>query len=543
VASLPHGQAAGHPAETPAAGPQKSATSSAVASAAAGLGASSELLARLERCSNLPTLPAIAVRVLQLCQSDNLDIGQIAETLAKDPALSAKVLRLVNSPAFGLRQEVRTVPHALALLGLNAIRTLALSFSLVRDLKKSQSAGLDAYWKRSIISAVAAREIATHLRFSAPDEAFLGALLQDIGILALGRVAGRHYEKVANQAGDNHVHLAKLERDTFGADHADIGAWLIGTWHLPEPLRLAVAWSHKSTVELGSSAGTVGLHEDVIRLAKIVRLSGVVADVWGCRNTGFAMEVLKAEAPRTVGLAADELAPILSRVAAAIPQVASLFEVQLGTGEEITAVLEQATETLVMVTMRASRQIDSARQAIDSLEQKTRVLEEASTRDKLTGLFNRARFDSYLQEEFAAAAQSGKSLSLIMTDVDHFKKVNDTFGHAMGDEVLVSVAKALTGRLRPRDLIARYGGEEFVLVLPETDGPGAEVVAERIRQKIEQTPHNIGTGPGLVVTMSFGCATFNPQPYPDGGSLLKAADEALYAAKRAGRNRVHRAGS
>lgn len=69
------------------------------------------------------------------------------------------------------------------------------------------------------------------------------------------------------------------------------------------------------------------------------------------------------------------------------------------------------------------------------------------------------------------------------------------------------------------------------------------MVAERIRQKIEQTPHNIGTGPGLVVTMSFGCATFNPQPYPDGGSLLKAADEALYAAKRAGRNRVHRAGS
>lgn len=506
-----------------------------------GLAANSELRAKLERCSTLPTLPAIAVRVLQLCQSDTLDLGQIAETLAKDPALSAKVLRLVNSPAFGLRQEIRTVPHALAMLGLNAVRTLALSFSLVRELKKSQGAGLDAYWKRSIISAVAARELAVTLRFSAPDEAFLAALLQDIGILALGRVAGRHYDKVANQAGDNHARLAKLERETFGADHADIGAWLIGTWHLPEPLRWAVAWSHKLASDLEVSAAAVGLHEDIVRLAKIVRMSGVVADVWGCRNTGFAMEVLKAEAPRTVGLAADELEPVLTRVATAIPEVAGLFELPLGTPDEINSVLEQATETLVMVTMRASRQIDSARQAIDTLEQKTRVLEEASTRDKLTGLFNRARFDSYVQEEFATAQRTGKPLSLIMTDVDHFKKVNDTYGHTVGDEVLISVAKALTGRLRPRDLIARYGGEEFVLVLPETDGPGAEVVAERIRQKIEQTSHSVGSGPGLVVTMSFGCATFHPDPFFNAEALLKAADQALYTAKRTGRNRVHRA--
>jgi two-component system, sensor histidine kinase LadS len=159
-------------------------------------------------------------------------------------------------------------------------------------------------------------------------------------------------------------------------------------------------------------------------------------------------------------------------------------------------------------------------------------------RDKLTGLFNRSRFDPYIEEEFELARGSGKPLSLIMADVDHFKKVNDTYGHPTGDQVLVAVAKGLSGRLRPRDLVARFGGEEFVLVLPETDVAGALVVAERIRQKIEATSHSVAGGPPAVVTMSFGCATFGPTAYFSAAELVKAADEALYKAKHGGRNRV-----
>jgi len=221
-----------------------------------------------------------------------------------------------------------------------------------------------------------------------------------------------------------------------------------------------------------------------------------------------------------------------------MPQVAELFDLKLGTPEEISRVLEQATETLVMVTLRAARQIDSAREAIDSLQHKTRVLEEASQRDKLTGLYNRARLDAYLAEEFAIAQRTGKPLSVIMADVDHFKRVNDTWGHPAGDRVLVAVAGALGGRLRPRDMVARYGGEEFMLILPETDAPGSEVVAERIRSKIAATATDFGGSEPLKVTMSFGCATVNPGVFGTAAELLTAADQALYAAKRGGRNRV-----
>ena len=453
----------------------------------------------------------MAVRVLELCQSDDLDLKEIAATISNDPALSAKVLRLVNSPVFGLRQEVRTVPHALALLGINAVRTLALSFSLVRDLRRSQEAGLRAYWKRSIVAAVAARELATTIRMAAPDEAFL---LQDIGMLALGRVMGRDYERVATKAGDNHAYLAELEREAFGADHADVGAWLVGSWRLPEPLRQAVALSHASVETIEAA----GLHVDVQKMVRIVRLSGTIADIWVRPNPAAATAIVKEEALRFIGLAPEQVAPILARAAAAMPQVAALFDLQLGTKEEIASVLEQASEPLVMVTLR--------------------VLEEASQRDKLTVLYNRARFDAYLVEAFAFAQRTGKPLSLIMADVDHFKRVNDTFGHAAGDRVLSSIAAMLGGRLRPRDLVARYGGEEFVLVLPETDAAGAAVVAERIRAKIESARCDVGATEPLATTMSFGSATTGTGTFGTGAELLAAADQALYAAKRAGRNRV-----
>lgn len=494
---------------------------------------SPDLRARLERCSTLPTMPAVAVRVLNLCQSDDLDLKQIADAICQDPALSAKVLRLVNSPAFGLRQEVRTVPHALALLGLNAVRTLALSFSLVRDLRAGQQSGLQTYWKRSIIAAVAARELANALRFPAPDEAFLAALLQDIGVLALGRVAGRQYEEVAAQAGDDHERLAALEIAAFGADHAAVGGWMVESWKLPRPLCHAVTRSHRGQPILDRD-----LPEDVRKLATVVRLAALVADIWVRREPGECATRAREVACAELNFNPMTFEAALTKTAAAVPTVGALFDLQMGTAEEITAILEQATETLVMVSFRTSRQIDSAREAIDNLQAKARVLEEASQRDKLTGLYNRVRLDAYLAEEFATALRSGKPLGVIIADVDYFKRVNDTLGHQAGDRVLVTVAQALGGRLRPRDLVARYGGEEFVLVLPETDAAGVKVVAERIRQKIEAARTPVEGAAPVAVTLSFGCATLAENHLSTSAELLAAADRALYAAKRAGRNRV-----
>ena len=490
---------------------------------------------RLEKCSSLPSLPAVAIQVLRLCQSEDLDLAQIAKVITNDPALSAKMLRLVNSPSYGLRQQVRTVSHALALLGVNAVRTLALSFSLASDLRRSRQPGIDLniYWKRSALSAVAARELAATVGLTGnKEEAFLAGLLQDIGRLALARVAPELYAPLSERAGGDHVVLEMLERGELGADHAEVGEWLTSNWNLPAPLCLAVGHSHGTTPPAGTSP-------EVSLLARVVAISGLLADVWVREDAQAAVVLAREQAVALLALGPPKLDEVLARMAAAMPDVSSLFDIDLGTPDQINAVLDEAQETLLMVSLGTSRQVATARQALDTLEAKTRALEEESQRDALTGLHNRARFDSFLAGEIQALARSGRPLSLIMVDVDHFKKVNDTYGHPAGDKVLVGVASALKTRLRPRDLVARYGGEEFVLVLPETDSEGAMVVADRVRRMIEAAVHPIGPGTQtLRVTISLGCSTVGGKAnFVSGAELLESADKALYAAKRAGRNR------
>ncbi len=490
---------------------------------------------RLEKCSNLPSLPAVALQVLKLCQGEDLDLGQIAKVITNDPALSAKMLRLVNSPSYGLRQQVKTISHALALLGVNAVRTLALSFSLASDLRRKTQPGLDltAYWKRSALSAVAGRELAAANKMGAiKEEAFLAALLQDIGRLALARVAPDLYGPLSERAGGDHVVLEMLERGELGADHAEVGQWLTTTWNLPAPLCVSIAHSHGIPLPAGTAT-------DIAKLARVVAVSGLLADIWVREDPQEATITAREQARALLGMNPPQLDPVLNSIAGSMAEVSSLFEIDLGTSDEINSILDEAQETLMMVTLGNSRQAASAQQALQTMEAKTRALEAESQRDPLTGLSNRARLDSFIAAEVQAAARTGKPLSLIIADVDHFKKVNDTYGHPAGDKVLTGVANCLKAKLRPRDLVARYGGEEFVLVLPETDAEGTMVVAERVRQVIESAVHPIGNGQTLRVTISLGCATLGGKSafiLPD--DLLASADKALYAAKRGGRNQA-----
>jgi two-component system cell cycle response regulator len=157
--------------------------------------------------------------------------------------------------------------------------------------------------------------------------------------------------------------------------------------------------------------------------------------------------------------------------------------------------------------------------------------------DALTGLYNRHYLNTHAKSLLEQAQQNSRSLSLIMTDVDHFKKVNDTYGHPSGDAILKEVPIRILDNVRPTDLVARYGGEEFVIIMPDTPPLIAKTTAERIRKAIEATPFPIPVEPGtLAKTMSFGVATANPDDTVD--TLLKRADEALYRAKEGGRNQV-----
>lgn len=163
---------------------------------------------------------------------------------------------------------------------------------------------------------------------------------------------------------------------------------------------------------------------------------------------------------------------------------------------------------------------------------------ELSLKDPLTGLANRRHFRAVLEREIDRVTRSGEAALLLMLDIDHFKKVNDTHGHLAGDVVLQSVARTLSACVRPMDTLARYGGEEFAVVLPACQAAFGRVVAERIRRAVANTPIRISPGVELNVTVSVGGA-FAMQ-WIRSTTLLwtDRADHQLYQAKSAGRNRV-----
>ncbi|MDX1558547.1 MAG: sensor domain-containing diguanylate cyclase [Marinobacter sp.] len=164
-------------------------------------------------------------------------------------------------------------------------------------------------------------------------------------------------------------------------------------------------------------------------------------------------------------------------------------------------------------------------------------LEEMATRDPLTGLFNRREMSRVLEEELERARRYQRPMAVLWVDFDHFKDVNDTFGHAAGDSVLRSVSRLLLGSVRSVDAIGRFGGEEFVIVLPEMDLEEAQDTAERLRRKVAEKPQPLGNGQEVPLTISVGIAV-----YPDHGqtasTLCAAADKAMYLAKQRGRNCV-----
>ncbi|MFO1251764.1 MAG: diguanylate cyclase [Inhella sp.] len=204
--------------------------------------------------------------------------------------------------------------------------------------------------------------------------------------------------------------------------------------------------------------------------------------------------------------------------------------------------IELRARTRSMLQLAASvRQLKANEQELarqnELLNQQKQELHLAATTDRLTGLHNRAYLMDQLSREFSNAQRYGRPLSCLLLDIDHFKSVNDRHGHLVGDAVLRHTAQLLNGELRRGDVLARYGGEEFVLLLPGTLAASAQALAEGLRASVAQAPWVQGEL-SLQITLSIGVAYNGSCQGADEMALLKQADEALYAAKRQGRNRV-----
>jgi HD-like signal output (HDOD) protein len=272
----------------------------------------------------LPSLPVVAVEVLERTRDPDVSVHQIAQVVANDQALSLKILRTINSSFYGLRRPCPTIDRAVGLLGINPLRTLVLGFGLV-DVTSRGAGGLDLmdYWRRSLSCAAAARRVAARVDGCDADEAFLAALVQDVGMLAMGSVIGPKYERAVSLTAGNHGRLPEVEAGTFGFHHAEAGEALAVRWRLPESLLDPIRHHHG----LNGDADADRLATRVCHLANRIDLV-----MTGQASADDLRAVIEA-GRRDLDLGPEAMVASIRGSAEDAREMAQLFRVEIGAGD------------------------------------------------------------------------------------------------------------------------------------------------------------------------------------------------------------------
>lgn len=287
------------------------------------------------RAGALYSLPAVAVEVLRLTESPRVDVQALKECIARDPALTVKILRVVNSSLFGLPREVSDLNQALALLGIKPLKLLALGFSLPESLFLSAARDqLDWYWKTALVRAVAAREISEQLFQKPGDDAFLAGLLQDIGVLVLLGELRRPYADVLSEAIASQVDLERLEQNALGFDHRQLTAALLRHWSLPPLLMAAIGAEHDTRYWAHNKA-------DHAHLVRVLHLAELFAQLIGQRRLSVLPDLLDA-GEAYCNLDKSKLNDLIATLEPKVRQLASVLSLQFAGGEDYTQIIVQA---------------------------------------------------------------------------------------------------------------------------------------------------------------------------------------------------------
>lgn len=496
----------------------------------------SQIQELIEKEITLPSPPAIAVQILNTVQKEDAALSELVKIISADPALTGKMLQIANSGFYALKREVTSIDRALSVLGTNVIKNIALSFVIATDMRGEQQSSFDFddYWRRSVTSAVAAELLSQQLGQN-DDDIFVTALLHNIGMLVIFMHKRNDYSELLHEVSLAEKSLIDLEYDKYSFNHQQVGSTLINKWGLPDSISEPIGFHHNPK----------SAPEDKQETAQLLQFADQLSAIYNEIDTAEKVRLLQGELTEHYSLSPDQIRSLLDNVAEKSVEILKTFEIEPGDMRPYSQMLQEANEELGRLNLSYEQLVIELKEAKEKSERLADELKDVNLRlndlaytDALTGLYNHRYFQESLSNELARAARYQASVSLIIFDIDFFKKVNDTYGHPAGDQVLKNIAKEVKKTVRPSDIVARYGGEEFAVILPETDISGVKVFAARMRRCVEGVITHVEEQQ-IMVTISVGGTTFSPDQQGVTKDLLfKTADRGLYISKENGRNQV-----
>jgi two-component system cell cycle response regulator len=505
-----------------------------------------EILNTIDKTDGIPTPPVVALNLMQMALDEDVSLKKLAEKIATDVALCAKILRVVNSAYYGLPQKINNIQQAIVILGGEAVRNLVLAVSVFNSFSDKENQQLyNRLIESSLCSAVAARSVAKIIAPRMSDDAFVAGLMENIGMLLMLYTIPEDYTSVFREAEEQGVDLLTVEDEILHINHIEVGSIVAERWSLPDTIKYPIHYHHNADWPMKE------LSEEDVLLCKITYLSGLISDVFFGWNKSAKIAEFKTSINDYFKIDADLSEKILYSIEAEIENAAGGFQIELESEYNFHDILNAANVELGRLNMKYEELYRETKLLVAELKQKNEELDRLSRevmekniqlqdladKDGLTKAYNHRYFKDYLEHQLYQYKRNKVSLSLIMIDIDFFKKINDTYGHQAGDQVLQQLSAILRQKTRQSDLVARYGGEEFAIVLNSTDVQGAAQFGEKIREFIEDYNFKLEGNEILHVTVSIGIGVVY-SGISGSNQLIEMADKMLYHSKRNGRNRI-----
>ena len=320
----------------------------------------------------------------------------------------------------------------------------------------------------------------------------------------------------------------------LGYDHQEVGAELLRRWGLPDSIYVPIRHHHSPESAPRALQPT----------CKIMRIADRLAAIYYGSNQVNNVRQVTESLVTQFGMKEEQAARLIDSVAGRSAQLQAEFEIDPDQIKPFSQILQEANQELSQLNMSYELLVIENAQAKNRALRLARELKLANDRlrdlayrDGLTNLYNHRHFLETMDRELARAARYQRPLTLLMIDIDNFKKINDTYGHQVGDIVLKHISQTLSRNNRKADIVARYGGEEFVMVLPETTISGGLMKAESCRAAIAGTEIK-ALEQVIRATVSVGVAAWDADQTLDKYQFIDLADQALYRSKQQGKNRV-----